>query len=505
VADRRLGWIWGVAFALIAFAAVTAGGHGSVLQTAQHREAGPTHLHDWKYVCKAGHGCVNSRNMNVELAWMGRHVDWNEVGATREQIGISSELAADGAKHIIVYTDPNIAPYCGPFPILGGKFISSLLMPPGVAEDGSNPCSHAPDEIAGHLHAEHGSYAHAFQHQGNNGNRLYEIAAPDDGGTKYEPFFIGDPDVQAAFAEVTRQNSAATDVFEDDGGGGYNCEPSYGYCGSDAKYGRTTYAPPSCAHTDVAFWCYYYGETAVEWDRHSSPANPLGAQQAYENDAVNLTDASSRPVIANNGGHADEYSLAWARRATRLEGIMLEGAWGTISEPRWTNNADAALLYHAMHKYVIEYFGGDGASPNVLTQLASHWIVYDPVYSVEAIPYNFPSGSGNEDGTFPEETIVPSAPIVATPASSDVTAFRTSPNVFVREYAVCYQDGTPIGGCAAIVNIGGGAAPIRNLMRPYRHVLVQNTERSWFRGGRPRWSTAVPNTIAAATGLILAQ
>ena len=42
-------------------------------------------------------------------------------------------------------------------------------------------------------------------------------------------------------------------------------------------------------------------------------------------------------------------------------------------------------------------------------------------------------------------------------------------------------------------------------MRPYRHALVQNTERSWFRGGVPRWSTAVPSTVAAGTGVILAQ
>jgi len=472
-----------VAFALAALGAAAARGRGSVLETPLHREAGPAHLRNWKYACRRGHNCVNDRNVNVDLAWMGRHVDWNEVGATREAVAVSSELTAAGAKHIIVYTDPNIAPYCGPFPILGGKFIASVLLPPGVAEDGTNPCSRESGEIAGHLHAQRGSYAHAFQHQGNNGNRLYEVAFPDDAGTKYEPFFIGDPDVQAAFAEVTRQNTAATDVFEDDGGGGYNCEPEYGYCGRDAKYGRASYAPPSCAHADHAFWCYYYGETAYEWDRRSSPANPLGAQQAY----------------------ADEYSLAWARRATRLEGIMLEGAWSSISDPRWIDNADAALLYHGMHKYVIEYFGGDGAAPNVLTQFASHWIVYDPAYSVEAIPYNFPSGSGSEDGTFPEETIVPSLPLVATPASNDVTAFRTAPNVFVREYAVCYEGGAPIGGCAAVVNIGGGAAPLAGLMRPYRHVLVQNTATSWFRGGKPRWSTAVPSTVAAGTGLIVAQ
>jgi hypothetical protein len=494
VAVARVGWmVVAAAFALAAFGA------------SPRRDAGPEHLRNWKYACQRGHDCVSPRNMNVDVAWMGRHVDWNEVNAKPEAIGISRELAAAGAKHIIVYTDPSIAPYCGPFPILGGKFISSLLLPPGIPEDGSDVCSRGSDETAGHLHPQHGSYAHAFQHQGNNGNRLYQVGFPDDAGTKYEPLNIGDPDVQAAFAEVTRQNTAATDVLADDAGGNYNCVPSYGYCGRDAKYGRTSYAPPTCAHVNPAEWCYYYGETAVEWDRHSTPADPLGAQKAYLDDAVKLTEASTRPVITNSGGHADEFSLLFAHRATRLEGIMLEGVWGSISEPHWINNANAALLYHGLHKYVIEYFGGDGTSPNIITQFASHWIVYDPVYSVEMIGYNFPSGTGSEDGTFPEETIVPSAPLVATPASGDVNAFRTSRNVFVREYAVCYQDGAPIGGCAAIVNIGDGAAPIGTLMRPYRRVLVQNTTTSWFKGGTPRWSTAVPSSVAAGTGLILAQ
>lgn len=475
------------------------------LGAAAPRATGPEHLHNWKYACHRGWGCVNSRNMNVDLTWMGRHVDWSEVGATAEQIPLSSQLIAAGAKHVVVYTDPNIAPYCGPFPIPGGKFVPSLLLPPGVPEDGANPCSRDAGEIAGHLHAEHGSYAHAFQHQGNNGNRLYEVAFPDDAGTKYEPFNIGDPDVRAAFATISGQNAVATDVFEDDAGGGYNCEPNYGYCGHDAKYGRTSYAPPSCAHADPAFWCYYYGETAAEWDRHGSPAHPLGAQEAYANDAVALTDASLRPVIANNGGHADPFSLDWARRSKRLEGIMLEGAWGSMDEPHWTDNANAALLYHALHKIVIEYFGGDGGTPNVVTQLASHWIVYDPAYSVEAIAYNFPSGSGNEDGTFPEETIVPAEPRVAAPASNDVSAFRIASSLYAREFAVCYQDGAPIGRCAAVVNAGRGAAPIGAVARSYGHVLVPNTTTSWFRGGKPRWSPQVPSTIAPETGVILAQ
>lgn len=475
------------------------------LGAAPRRVAGPEHLQDLKFICQPGIGCASERNKRVDLTWMGRHLDWAEVSTTFDQIELSRRLIAAGARHIIVYTDPNIAPYCGTFPILGGKFVNSILLPPGVREDGALTCKHDPYEVAAYLHAEHGSYAHAFLHQGNNGNRLYQVAFPDDAGTKYEPFNVGDPDVRAAFTELTRRNTAATDVLEDDVGGSYNCEPSYGYCGRNAGYGRTSYAPPTCAHVDPAFMCYYFGETAVEWDRHSSPANPHGAQQAYADDAVALTDASTRPVIANGGAHADEFTLQWVRRATKLEGIMIEGAWGSISEPHWRDNADGALLYHSMHKYVLEAFGGDGTTPNVVTQLASHWIVYDPVYSIEEITYNFPSGDGDADGTFPEETVVPTVPIVAAPASNDVDAFRVAPNVYAREFAVCYEGGAPIGGCAAVVNVGGGAAPLPTLMRPYRRMLVPNTSASWFRGGTPRWSPSLPRELAGGTGLILAQ
>ncbi|HEX3468730.1 MAG TPA: hypothetical protein VHT05_11685 [Candidatus Elarobacter sp.] len=491
---RRFGSVAAAALMLVALGA------------EPRRAAGPEHLQNWKFFCQPHHRCVRERNEMVDVAWMGRHVDWNEVNALREASDVSRQLHAAGVKHVIVYTDPDLAPYCGTFPVPGGRFINSFLLPAGVREDGTNPCSTSTeDESAAHIHAIRGSYAHAFQHQSSNGDRLYVLAYPDDAKTKYEPFNIGDKDVQNAFTEVTRENAGATDVLQDDGGGDYNCEPSYGYCGHDAGYGRPSSGSPSCAHVDHAEWCYLFGATAVEWDRRGSPSNPRGAQQAFLDDAVTLTDASTQPVIANNGGAADAYSMQWVRRATRLEGIMLENVWGDISEPHWVNNANAALLYHALHKYVIEYFGGDGASPNVLTQLASHWIVYDPVYSVEAIIYNFPSGDGIEDGTFPEETVVPSVPLVAAPASNDVGAFRIAPHLYAREFAVCYDGGAPLGGCAAIVNTGAGAAPLPNLMRPYRRVLVQNTRTSWFRGGRPQWSNAVPREVAGGTGIILAQ
>jgi hypothetical protein len=166
-----------------------------------------------------------------------------------------------------------------------------------------------------------------------------------------------------------------------------------------------------------------------------------------------------------------------------------------------------------MHKYVIEYYqdSGNVNNENTIGQLASTWIVFDPTYSVEAITYPHPSsgcctnGLPNDDSTFPEETIYPAQPRVPTPANATVSAFQSAsnPNLYIREYAWCDQAGTAIGACAALVNIGSTAATIPTLSTTYNEVLVQNTSTSWYNGGTPTWSTSVPTTVPAGSGVIL--
>jgi hypothetical protein len=484
----------------------------------------PKHLQNWKYACQINSNCATSpgQNLNVPASWMGSNVTWAEVSDNDTYVQpstgetLSAELAGAGVKHVIEYTDPNIAPYCGPFPTSNGQYPTpspsgtppAMLLRPGVPEDGTIQCATGLGEEAGQLHTIGGSYAHAFQHQGgttDGGYRLYVVAFPDDAGTKYEPFNIHDPDVQAGFTALSNMNAAATDVMEDDAGAAYNCVPGYyGYCAAGATYGPATYAPPTCSGVQNAYWCYYFGETAVEWDQFAGS----GAQQAYEQDAINLTNASSRPVIANNGGFADSYDIGRAQNAGRLEGIMLEGAWGFFDNIHWINNANAALLYHGMHKYVVELYSdtGNPNSENTIGQLASTWIVFDPTYSIEMIAYRHPSSSGsNLDTTFPEETIFPAQPRVATPSSPNLNAFQSASNanLYIREYAWCDQAGVEIGPCAALVNIGTSAATIPTLSTTYSKVLVQNTTTSWYNGGTPTWSTSVPTSVPAGTGVIL--
>ncbi|MGH7736979.1 MAG: hypothetical protein ACREMP_03780 [Candidatus Tyrphobacter sp.] len=444
---------------------------------------GPTHVQNWLYACvDANQTCTQPFNVGISATWMASHVDWNEVYYDGSQDGTSVQLAAAGAKHIVAYLDPNIATYC---PVPGGYSVAS----PDFPENGTN-CSGV---ISRFLHSENGSYAHAYQHQGN-GDRLFDHADGLYGGQAQEPFFIGDPDLQAAFHAATLADPYATDVFDDDGGGSYNCIADDGFC--SGTYGAAHYAPPACGDGG-GYWCYKYGETAIEWDAAPNP------QQAYANDAIDLANASSKPVMGNDGVGTDAYDLQWVRDAN-VEGAMSEHTWISVSNPTaWIERADDIMTYHAMGKFVVEE---DGDASRLMFQIASHWIVYDPVYSIEFLAEvnGASQTAGGSDTTFPAQSIVPSNPLVATPPTSDVTVFAVQPGLFVREYATCYQAGAPIGYCAAVVNATGSAMPLSGLTRSYSRALVHNASATWAAGGRPLWGAA-PTTIPANSGLILAQ
>lgn len=466
--------------------ASTSGAPGSTISGgASNPGSGPQHVQNWLYACIDGtQTCSQALNVGIGAAWLAAHSDWAEVYYAAADDPSSEALAAAGERHIVVYLDPNISPYC---PVPPGYDASSSDFP----ETGAN-CT---GTVAQYLHARSGSYAHAYEHQGN-GNRLIDHADGFYNGEAQEPFYIGDPDVQAAFGVASTQNRYATDVFEDDGGGAYNCIiDAQGEC--SGTYGSAHYAPPACGDSG-GYWCFKYGETAVEWDRAANP------QAAYAADAIALSDASALPVLGNDAVATDTYDIAWVQ-AARVEGTMWEGAWsGVTSTDAWIAKADGVLEYHNLHKFVVEFSTDESA---LFFEIASHWIVYDPVYSIEALAEVNPAArsAGTNDTTFPEESIVPTSPLVATPANDDVTAFEASPGLFVREYAACYQDGTPIGACAAIVNTGNTAVPIAGLSGHYSRVLVHNTSATWAAGGTALWQGTVPAQVAAHAGVILAQ
>ena len=453
--------------------------------------AGPAHVRNWLYACDSNQSCVVDQNVGVSLSWTASHIDWNEVFYQAANDDTGAKLSSNGAKHIVVYVDPNNSPYC---PVPSGYSVSSDDFP----ENGVN-CT---GQVAQYLHAQSGSYAHAYEHQ-SNGNRLFDHADGLYNSEAQEPFYIGDPDLRAAFTTASSQNPYATDVFEDEAGGSYNCIfDDNGRCDSGATFGTSHYAPPQCDYTG-GYWCYKFGETAHEWDQASNP------QQAFANDAIALSNAAAHPVIGNNGGSTNSYDLQWLA-ASNVEGAMMEGVFQpTTGTSSWIAMANAVLNYHNRGKYVVEQNYSSSAVPTatLFFQIASHWIVYDPTYSIEALEEvnGATTTAGTNDTTFPEETVVPSSPRVATPSNNDSTTFQTTTaGVFVREYATCYQAGTSIGRCAAVVNTTSSSQTITGLSYTYGHVLSRNTSATWAAGGTAQWSTSVPTTVGANTGVILA-
>jgi hypothetical protein len=445
----------------------------------------PAHVRNWLYACAGPQQtCSQALNVGISATWMAAHADWNEVYYDSADDATSARLASAGAHHIVAYLDPNISPYC---PVPAGYDASSTDFP----ENGAD-CT---GTIASYLRAENGSYAHAFQHQ-SNGDRLVDHADGFYNGEAQEPFYIGDPDVQAAFETASVQNAYATDVFEDDGGGAYNC-----VVGDDGEctgtYGPASSAPPLCTYTG-GYWCYKYGETAHEWDAQNN------SQTAYAQDAIALSSAAQHPVIGNDGIADDSYDLQWVQ-SQNVEGVMWEGAWkATLGTDAWVAKADAVLAYHALHKYVVEFSSDES---DLFFEIASHWIVYDPTYSIEGLAAVNPAAhaAGTNDTTYPEEEVVPSAPLVASPQGGDVTSFETAPGLFVREYATCYEDASPIGPCAAVVNTTGASMEIVGLTQQYGDVLEHDTDATWAAGGAPLWQAGVPTEIGPAQGLVLAR
>jgi hypothetical protein len=455
----------------------------------------PTHVQNWTYACDTGSGyCLgNGMNRGVPASWLATHMDWNEVHATDDTTG--PVLRSAGAKHVVPYVDPNISPYCGTPPSPSAN---------DVPENGAN-CHGG---MWNTLHTQNGSYAHAYQHR-DNGNRLIVVynGAPDlFNGEMSEPYNIGDPDVQLAFATITSGTSSwATEIFEDDAGGAYNCVTYNGRCDSGAAFASPHYGA-GCGPGFVSYWCYKYGNTAVEWDTAPGRNPSLTAQQAYVNDAIALSGRAAKPVIGNNGAATNTYDAEWVN-SSNVTGAEIENAWSGADAAHWTGNANAAISYHNLHKYVVELDQSDlTANPGLLTfDIASHWIVYDPVYSIQSLLFvnPAPTGSGwTNDATFPEQTVLPTSPLVAT--GSTVATFQKATNLYVREYAACYQSAVPIGRCAAIVNVGS-ATSITGLTATYGHVLVRNTAATWANGGTAQWSATVPTTIGANAGVILAQ
>ncbi|MFN2461671.1 MAG: hypothetical protein ABR591_13480 [Candidatus Velthaea sp.] len=138
---------------------------------------------------------------------------------------------------------------------------------------------------------------------------------------------------------------------------------------------------------------------------------------------------------------------------------------------------------------------------------ASNMLVYDPAFS-----YLFEDlGSGRAHiFVFPEEQIVPSSPVESA-SGVDVRTLkyrypRLKRGAYFREFAACYENGRPIGGCAFFVNPTSGALtmpPQASLATTYARAATVNTP-NLYDGGTVTWQPwTLPREIPGESALIV--
>jgi hypothetical protein len=207
-----------------------------------------------------------------------------------------------------------------------------------------------------------------------------------------------------------------------------------------------------------------------------------------------LFSAVPRKLILNGGdGFKPAYDGVFLRNGNVI-GANHEGCFnsrfyqGAVNDTKgiWQAQADGLLADLPFHKYSLCMMNGNPTPSARLYALASWWMTYDPNYSVAA-PIA-PASDGNT--VFPEFEIVPRAPVKT--AKTSIRDLYAG-GLYVREFTACFQDGTPIGPCAAIVNPSTTSQEIPKLKIRYTQQLVLN-DASLASGGRVAWE-------ALATGL----
>jgi len=135
-----------------------------------------------------------------------------------------------------------------------------------------------------------------------------------------------------------------------------------------------------------------------------------------------------------------------------------------------------------------------------LYYIASFLLTYAPPWTVAAPLWGW-QGSFPYLEIFPEETLVPTEPLV--PAPEDVAALQRDGGTYAREWAACYLRGTPVGPCAIVVNSDCASHPFPTLSRTYAHTLALSGSGSLFDGAVATPDGGPPaDPVPELTGLI---
>jgi len=402
----------------------------------------PAHATTWYY-----YG-LNHVNESIPAPYMVAHADYVEDGAYYPDHGDAFKAA--GGKYLVSYTDPAYVPYCyAPF------------TPP------VQPCLGA---IGNHVTDES-----AWFH-GADGGRLHHFV-----DTEFQYQEALNPASQSArdaftwYTQRTISHSPAVDFFLADDMGGT-------FIGSDG--------------TQLSGWFYGYNAPSVEitTDAQFIPA------------ARQMLAAALRPVFVNGYDPATRlpsYNGAWLD-SPNVSGDEYEGCYSTApggdvagdSSDKWAGTSNGILAVIAHRSKALCMMTAAATPSNRIYLMASWWMTYTEPYSIAA-----PEAPTSDGFTLrPEYDIVPRQP--RTTATNDVHVLRSSTGAYVREFAACYQAGSPIGPCAAVVNSGSSPVALPQLSASYTRSLVVD-DRSSYSGGQATWTGGVPAQLPALSAVVV--
>lgn len=207
-----------------------------------------------------------------------------------------------------------------------------------------------------------------------------------------------------------------------------------------------------------------------------------------------LTGIAGNAIGATN---RDAFAVDFGA-GSRLDGYMT--SYAPIPQA-WQNQQNGIIDVVSRGLTDVVLMEGGADATHRLYGLASFWLTYDPARSVLWEDFCVPEGQPGCDSTWADGSVVPTEP---TKTAKGNIASLASGQVYVREFAACYQNGTAIGACAAIVNPAKTHAAIPNLSLHYTKSIVLPAQ-TLYQGGAVTWSSSMPVTIGRHSAIILAN
>jgi hypothetical protein len=405
----------------------------------------PAHVTTWYY-----YG-LNDMNAAIPAAWMAAHADYAE-GDAANSVALLQAFKSAGGKYTVSYTDPAFSAYC----------YAPFTQPAGRCEGPMGSLVSSTESAW--LHGADGARVHRFM----NDHFQYQDALNP----------ASQPARDAYRASTGASAAAAPSLdyfFADDSGGVFN--------GSDG--------------TQLSGLLYGF----------NAPATEIGNDAAFITAEQQMIAAAARPVFING---ATPYTLMPSYNGTFLKspnvaGQNFEGCYGDYNGlvgddssggPRWTNMSNALLAAYGYGSRAVCMNVAAATPANRMYVLASWWMTYDEVRSI-MVPYALaPDGFS----VLPEFDIVPRQPRAT--ATSSIAALRAPGGAYVREFAACYQAGSAIGPCAAVVNPSAAPVATPSTSGRYTSALAVD-DRSAYTGGKASWTGSVPAQIGARSAVVL--